>query len=437
MPKLTVRYIESLRVNLYTLEFRNEIILFVISTIFFQAARLFVTLLVARWVGPEEFGIWNALSLFLIYGIVFSLGVPNGMNRLVPLLNGMGKEEKSQALIVTALWFSLLANIVLASLIVGLRISPFWPEKFRDATIALAFLSISWQMYQFFQLILKSRIKFNVMIAQQILFAVLLLITALPLAYQYGIRGFILAQSVTSMLAIGYIIYRLRFIVPFKFEISDLWMLIKNGLPIMTAGLLYTLLLSVDRWIIIINLGAEALGNYTLSIQCLGLLSLIPAAISQQLYPRMAYSFGRNSKVDALTNMIKQQSWLSGGTSWLLIFVMYFTLPTFINTFLPAYVGGIHAARITLLGLLPLSLVGGFANFLNAIGKQIYYMVIQFITLLIGIVVMNGLILWRKDITSVAAGMALTYCFYFVALAILSIAIILNERKKYADSILV
>ena len=44
----------------------------------------------------------------------------------------------------------------------------------------------------------------------------------------------------------------------------------------MGAGVLYGLLTTVDRWIILANLGVDDLGQYTVAILVFGILSIVP-----------------------------------------------------------------------------------------------------------------------------------------------------------------
>ena len=89
-------------------ELTREFLLFAVSTAFFQGSRLATLLLTARWTAPEEFGVWNALQLLLLYGIVVMLGVPNGMNRQVPYLCGQGREALAARVEDTSFWLACL-----------------------------------------------------------------------------------------------------------------------------------------------------------------------------------------------------------------------------------------------------------------------------------------------------------------------------------------
>ena len=175
----------SIRVSPPIIGLVGEFVLFSASTVVYQLSRLVVSLIVARWVGPEEFGIWNALNLILLYGIVMTLGVPNGMNRDVPLLMGQGDQFAAQRIVNSSFWFVLLINTAVGLFIslIGLILN----QPLRYPFLAMGVLFLTWQVYQYFQLRLKCYIRFRLMSLQQFIFAVLLPVFALPMAYEWGI----------------------------------------------------------------------------------------------------------------------------------------------------------------------------------------------------------------------------------------------------------
>ena len=50
--------------------------------------RFIVALIAARKLGPATWGTWQLLYLILAYSSFIPLGVINGMNREIPVLNG-------------------------------------------------------------------------------------------------------------------------------------------------------------------------------------------------------------------------------------------------------------------------------------------------------------------------------------------------------------
>ena len=200
-------------------------------------------------------------------------------------------------------------------------------------------------------------------------------------------------------------------------------------MPLMGAGVLYGLLTTVDRWVILANLGVDDLGHYTVAILVFGILSVIPLVISQQIYPRMAFRYGETCDSISLLPMIAKQSFSAFGVTLPIIIIAYFLVPHFVTTFMPQYSQGILPARILLIGLLFLPLAGGVANFINTIDRQFYYLIIQAAAVIINFVLGTLLVRFGWGLAGVAWAGAITYFLYSLLLCITGYLIIMKEGQ--------
>ncbi len=417
---LTIRHLVS--------GFTGEFLLFSASTMAFQFSRLAVSLVVAHWVGPDEFGIWNALNLLLVYGVLLTLGIPNGMNRNVPFLNGQNKRNRAEQVISLSFAFTFLINIVFGLFITGISFNGWIADTYRNALLWMGPLFFSWQMYQFFQMYLKSRIKFRLISIQQFGFALLLLIIVLPMAYFWHIPGFVAGQAIVTLSIVGMIIYISEFQISLKWNVDIFKDLVKVGFPIMAAGLLYSLLTTIDRWVVLQFLGVKELGNYTLAILCLGILSLLPAVISQQMYPRMAFQYGKTQDKHSLQPLIVRQSGLAVAATLPILVIAYIALPWLTSRFLPEYFLGVKPARILLIGLTFIPLAGGVANFLNTVNKQGYYLATQASTLILNLGLDIFLIQKGFGLVGVAMGAAISYAMYTTTLIFIGVLVMKADK---------
>ena len=399
-----------------------ELLFFGVSTAAFQFSRLFVSLVVAQWVGPDEFGGWNVLNLLRLYGVMVTFGVPNGMNRNVPILRGQGNSDAVGEMLQASFWFVLLVNMIGGGAIA--LFSLWFPMPYKYPLLWMGFLFGSWQLNQYFQLSLKAQGLFKAMSQQQFIFSVLLPIVALPLAYIWGISGFIVGQAIVALFLCGVMARIVKRPLAFQWNWSVIKALISSGWPIMLAGLVYSLLTTTDRWIIAKFLGIEALGQYTLAILCVSILSLFPSVISQQMYPRMAYLYGKVGKSHALIPLIKQQTILSVLITWPMLLGVYFLLPWIVSISMPEYTFGIKPAQYLLLGLAMIPFSTGFGNFLNTIGKQNYYLMVQIIALILSIVFNTIFVHLGWGLNGIGLGSALAFVFYTATLAIMGMFVL-------------
>ena len=180
----------------------------------------------------------------------------------------------------------------------------------------------------------------------------------------------------------------------------------------MMAGLLYSLLTTVDRWMILQFLGVEQLGHYTLAILCVSVLSLFPATISQQMYPRMAFRYGETRSVHSLRSLVIKQSFLATAVTFPIILLTYILLPSIVRYVLPDYALGVEHARILLLGITFIPLAGGVANLLNTINKQVSYLAVQSVTVILNFFFSYLLVISGYGLQGIALGATISYIIY-------------------------
>lgn len=398
---------------LATGRFSREFFRFTGSTLMVQASRLVVSLVAARLLGPDVWGHWFLLNLMLLYGSAFHLGVTNGMNREVPLQRGRGDPERIEVVQGVALTGVLWGSLVGAS---GLVLSAaFLTEPvLRSALPWMAFLFAITQVYNYLQTRLKSEGRFGRMSGQQAGFALLLPTLALPLTAWAGLPGFISGQAVATVLVV--VALALDPATPLRPRASfRAWRaLVRIGLPIMLAGLLYALLTTVDRWVIGSVLGTTDLGHYSLAILILGVLALVPRVIGQQIYPRMAGAYGRTGSLSEVHRWAKRQSLVSTGVTLPLAAVIAAATPPFVRWALPEYEPGVAAMQIVVIGPVVQSLSAGYGNLLNTVDRQRVYLMAQAVGVVVNVALSLSLVHAGFGIEGVAVATATSYAVYAV-----------------------
>ena len=82
-----------------------------------QFITFFRSIIVARYLGPAKYGLWNALSLILEYSRYSDLGTKNALNREAPFYRGKGDFEK-----VNEIKNVVFGMVVVPSLLIALAI---------------------------------------------------------------------------------------------------------------------------------------------------------------------------------------------------------------------------------------------------------------------------------------------------------------------------
>jgi O-antigen/teichoic acid export membrane protein len=221
----------------------------------------------------------------------------------------------------------------------------------------------------------------------------------------------------------------LRARVTLSLNMQEITRMVRVGFPILAAGLLYGLLTTVDRWLVTFFIGITELGYYSLAIMALLSGMLLPGVIGQQIYPRIAEEYGRSGRYSNLKKWILKQAGWGIFVAVLAMIAIYIAMPLLVERFLPAYIPGISAMRIIVLGLPFLALAGAFANFLNTVDKQKYYMAMQAVAVVINLVLSTVFVKMGMGIEGVALGTALTYAIYGLIMACISMSIIKSQKQ--------
>lgn len=396
-------------------QFLREFLAFVLSTVMLQISRFAVNLVAARWLGPPNYGIWNSFVLVLTYAPVLTLGTINAMNRDVPLLAGQRNHVAVSQVTGVTFFVSAVSGILagLAVLMVGIsQGKSIWGRLIFWGSILIP----ANQIYIYLQTWLRSNMRFRAISCQQLINALIYPIIILPTTFIRGLEGYIWGQVLIICSINAFTIIAFKAPLKMKFNVEIFCRLVKIGLPILTAGILYSLLITIDRWIILTYLGTEALGYYSPAIMVSSMVELLPMVIAQQIYPRMAYRFGETGDVGALKSLIIKQVVWSTTIVMPVLVIAYLGLPEFVERLLPNYQPGVKPACIVLWGLACLSLSGGIGNFLNTIGKQNYYLMVQFIAVILNFLIGVLLVRLGMGLIGVASGFSLSLFIYTIML---------------------
>ncbi|MFC1667061.1 oligosaccharide flippase family protein, partial [Candidatus Omnitrophota bacterium] len=322
-----------------------------ISTFLAKCISVVRSIIVARFLGPSLYGLWNALSIVLEYSRYSSLGISNAMNREVPFYRGKGDNKKATDIRRIGFSMAVLPSavvgfvIILVSLFMYNRVSIEWIAALR----AIAALVLMRQLYDFFQLLLRSDNRFKFLSTLQLSFAVLDFLLVVGLVIKFHFFGFLWGIVLNYVIIIGVICYKsfYRYSLRFYFNKDIFISLVKIGIFITLIVVVENLRMTIDRVMIIKFLGIKELGYFGISYLLIQFIFLIPSSISNIIYPRLVERYGSSNKEEgSLKNYIEVTTQILSYSMPILIGMIYILLPTLVNLFLPQYVLGIRAAQI-------------------------------------------------------------------------------------------
>ena len=257
---------------------------------------LFVGVYVARYLGPEQFGILNfALSFVALFGAFASLGLDG-----IVVRNAVRDPDSREELLGTAFGLRLIGGIVLLAAVYGaIQLVDSDPLiQLMVMVIALGQVLQAFQVIEFYfqskimarfiaiagmtALILSSGIKLGLIWsdASLVWFAWVVVV-------ENGIKGIVLA--------ILYLRQRIPF-MRWRFRIGQARMLLRDSWPLILSGLVVMVYMRIDQVMIKMMLGDKAVGNYAAAVRLSEAWYFVPFVIIDSLFPLLANSKKENQK---------------------------------------------------------------------------------------------------------------------------------------------
>jgi O-antigen/teichoic acid export membrane protein len=393
---------------------------FTAASLLYQASRLGLSLIAARVLGPELFGVWVLVVLVLQYSNFLSLGTTNGANREIPYLKGSGQTDRAAHAEDVALSTSLISGAVAAGLVLAL--APWLvPPHIGNQAAVVVLLAIAVFLQQLFllqQVLFLANFRLRSASIQLTVLAVTIMGVGLPCLLTMGLVGLMFSQIVTSAMAL-IVAQRLLDRRPWpSFDRAVMVRLAVVGLPIMTAGLLFGVLTTLDRWLVLSMIGLTAVGYYGIVGVVMSGLLLVPNVLGQQFYPRIAFAHGQGASGPALLRIAKEQSLIAGSVvAGIAVFVAVAAIVG-IPWLLHDYTEAIAPLLVSLAGLVVFGFGSGYGNLLNAVRAHRLYLSIQAIAVVTNFGLAVTLVSLGFGLVGVALGVSTSMAFYSLMLRV-------------------
>ncbi len=343
-------------------------------------------IIIARYFGPEIYGIFSLALIILGWAIAFSsLGLTDGLVRFIPFYRGKKEFNKIRYLIKFVITLTLISSIICSFILFilsdSIALSIF---KNSELTIFLKFFSILLPIAVISNVYLSvirafekiSIYSFLVNILQNIIKLTLLIILVIiglksnSIIFSYFLGVFIIC-------IIAYFVSKYK--IPEIFGFSNLnkkdKLLIKKGVfsyswPIMFSGIFISLLYWIDSLVIGFYLGATSVGIYNAAIPIVALFGFAQELFMQLMFPLINREYSKKN-FELIKEISKQIS------KWIFIldlplFIIIFLFPgAIINTlFGQDYLGASNALRILSIGIFVSFLIPVLTNLMSMVGKS-------------------------------------------------------------------
>jgi len=382
---------------------------------------------IAKFLGPSMYGTWQVLNIILSYSSNSHLGILHGMNKEIPYYRGKEDLEKVEETKNTAFGSVFLMSIFVSIFLIA--ISFFLKDTYFIGGIRIvAGIILFNQLYFFYGLLLRANKKFILLAKRNILFASINLIAIICLIVKYKIYGALFALLSAYIIIIFWLLKKGKEKFKFQINFEETLRLLKIGGPILVIGFGYTILSTVDKWMIVAMIDKTNLGYYGIAMAISGLIYFVPNTVGWIMYPRLLEKYGENDDIESLKNRVFIPTLILMYLTPFMIGALLIVIHLPVNYILPKYIPALSVVNILLPATFFMSVIRVGGNFLITINKHYNILVIQIISIILSLSLNYLFIKSGMGIIGVALGTAITYFFY-------GSAIMGSTLKQYTDKV--
>lgn len=392
------------------------------------------SLVQARYVGPEDMGVFRTFGIVAGYLTFLHMGVFDGLQREIPLQLGRGNRAKAEQAASACLAWITFISLAGGAIFLGLALRAacyhewmqFWGWlAYSPCVVAFfygGYLGTTFRTGQQFITLSKASV------IQAI--AGTLVLPLLPIMGYYGACLRMAAGSVANL----FFLHRWRPLrVKPRLDWPSFREVIRIGLPLSGIGYVYTSLwMSLEGTLVLTWFGTEVLGLFSVAAFVRTVANQLAQNMNQVMNVKIYEQYGRSGRVTDCVRLIWKPMAFGFLASLPLITVGWFALPWVVSLLIPKYVGAILMTRVMLLAM-PITFLSLPAAILWATGRRIDC----FAGVIAGFLAFVGLscLLHQLNIgvLSVLIASMLGQVIYVLVSYVLILRLIVHERRVCAD----
>ena len=295
----------------------------------------------ARFVDPSVLGLFNGVGLVLGYAPFLQLGILNGLNRELPYFVGKGDRKRVMELAAAAQAWALAVGGLVGVSLLGVAV---WQLLRGDlwmaagwATNALMAVSLFYNTY-YLQMTYRTAHDFARLAMAGVVENAVALV-AVVLVAVLSFYGLCLRALLAAAVSAAILFYWRPVHVGPAWNFRQLVHLLLIGFPIFFVGPMLALWTVLDSTLVLKFAGPKGLGLYALAVMAGTTLEMLPMAVSQVIYPRMAERFGRTGKLGELVRMSLKPTVVTVAGMAAVAAVAWWLVGPVVGIVLPKYIG--------------------------------------------------------------------------------------------------
>jgi len=270
------------------LELNKKVLVNIVWLFFDKIVKLALSLIFivsfARYLGPEQFGIYSySLSVVIVFTSITSLGLKNIVVKLL-----LRQHDKPKVLLGTAFTLLLVSGLLIYILLI------FYALAFETQLTKLVLIILGGTLVFkamdvtrfYFESIVKS--KYSVFV-DNLVFVVFVLIKLFLITQDAPLEYFAYIAVIESIIVFFGLFYifrkKISFVEKWEFELNTAFSLLKQSWPLIISSACWILYTRIDQLMIGKILNADSVGVYAVAAQFSDVIIFIPSIIVFSMVP--------------------------------------------------------------------------------------------------------------------------------------------------------
>lgn len=279
---------------------------------------LFVVVWVARYLGPEQFGLLSYAQAFVaLFSAIATLGLDGIVVREL-----VKTPERRDELLDTAFWLKVVGAIATLS-VLALAVQFTSNDTYTNFLIFIIASATVFQAFNVVDFYFQATVKGKyIALANSISLFISSLVKIGLILYKAPLIAFAISVAFDSLiLALGYIYFYFRDskakVQNLKFRISTAKGLLHDSWPLIFSGLVIMIYMRIDQVMIKEMLDERAVGIYSAAVRISEAWYFVPVVITSSLFPAVlnAKKVSEELYYDRLSRLYGMMFWLSIGVA--------------------------------------------------------------------------------------------------------------------------
>ena len=328
----------------------------------------------ARFVGPEDLGLFRTFGIVVGYASFLHMGVFDGLQREIPYQIGRGDRKAAEAAVASCLVWITAVSMICGFVFVSLAVLEGARNHWREAAgwLAHSFAIVGAFYGTYLNNIFRSTGRLLSLSKPTALEALAGAVT-LPTFPLFGYYGACLRTGLSS----GVALVALHWYRPFRTTENASWgrflSVIRVGFSFSITGYVATALwTAVEGTFVLRWFGVEALGLFSIAVLVRTVINQLLQNMLQVMTIKVYQEYGRTGRASSCLAMVWRPSVLLAVAIGAFALIGWWAVPRAVDLLLPKYTAAGPLIRIALI-LVPISAFQLYGTILRAINMPIRY----------------------------------------------------------------